>query len=202
MERSKIYLGHVKKDYEDFGIAGYNLFLYKHKLAPGDYWQFGEVGNNGFAKGCIPSFETLFVGNTTPASQVFYEPQFIESAWVIICETMRAAYSLHRATKAYFYPVDTAGLVDFIASPFMVQRLMADLEKLLDELWEYMLKDNKTTRLKEAIDLQEKKVEDLKTQLAEVYRKRNELSEGCSKADAELKGLRADLPCVNSPPKA
>lgn len=202
MDANKIYLGQVRKGYEGYGIAECNLILYKHNLEPGGCWKFGILNNNGGRSGCIPNFETLFVGNTIPASQIFYEPPCTDSAWVVICETMKAAYCLYRAIKAYAYPVVTAGLVESVASPFMVQRLNADLERLLDDLWEYMYKDSKTTRLKEAIDLQERVVKDLKSRLTDEYERFNNLSEEWNKAGVKLKDLRADLACTNSPPKA
>jgi hypothetical protein len=139
---TKILLGTLKSDAGTEIADGEVIYLSKHKWDCGWYWGFGYVGN-------VRShfhFESL-IKNTKTASELFDRTNIADKEWWVIRDLFVQAYALQKAAEVYRYgghQTSLAGVTDIIKNPEIAKQLNADLEKVLDVLWDYVVKSTQT----------------------------------------------------------
>ena len=127
MAADKIYLG-KHPDYDG------KLFLSKHSWDCGWYWGFGYIGN----KNVHTHFDSVFLNDSEVASNVFTETPFSDADWWIVRDLFIQAYALKKAAEAYRYgghQTTVTGVTDIIKDVDMTVRLNADLERVLNMVW-------------------------------------------------------------------
>lgn len=124
----KIFLGsHV-----NYGL----ISLEKHKWDCGWYWAFGYVGNNR----CHFHFKSMLDSEITIYSHL-KSTWITQDQWWILRDLFIFAYSLKETAACYIY----GGHQTSAAEPYriknqeMANKLNADLEKILDNIWNLLI---------------------------------------------------------------
>lgn len=134
MER--IFLGKVKKEFKDGMISGENLYLDKHSWDCGWYWGFGYIGN----KNLHTHFSVLL--HECKLESVFEISKYSQDSWYVIQELFIQAYGLKNAAGIYRYGGRiTEKYSKVITDKGMETRIIKDLEKVLDTLWDFLEKN-------------------------------------------------------------
>lgn len=131
---AKIYLGISKVGFSE----GEGVSLEKHKWDCGWYWGFGYIGNRNLHT----HFDSDFLQGEPDIANLFKTPQWDQKSRWVIRDLFIQAYALKKAAEVYRnggYQTTLAGTTDIIKDPEMCKRINADLEKVLDTLWEFML---------------------------------------------------------------
>lgn len=136
---NKIYLGRLKPDTGTFA-AGERIYLTKHKWDCGWYWAFGYVGN---AKTHFHFDNLLYPkkGGQVQylASEIFQSTPISDADWWVIRDLFVQAYALKKAAEVYQHgghQTTREGVTDLIKNLAMARTLNADLERVLDKVWE------------------------------------------------------------------
>lgn len=141
---TKILLGKLKSDAGTLA-DGENVWLTKQEWDCGWYWSFGYLGN----KNCHFHFDSLLYikdskgGVKYAASELFESTNISDKEWWVMRDLFVQAYALKAAAEVYRYGGHRStlvGVTDLIKSDDMAKRLNADLEKILDALWNYACK--------------------------------------------------------------
>lgn len=133
---TKILLGKLKSD-ADIYASGENIYLRKHTFDCGWYWGFGYVGNYR----CHHHFET-FLKDAKTASELFESTNISDKDWWVIRDLFAQAYAIKKTAEVYKhggYQTSLKGVTDVLQDAAMVTRLNADLEKILNILWDYVI---------------------------------------------------------------
>lgn len=145
----KIFLGTVRDGIEGMNISGENLYIEKHSFDRDWYWSFGYIGNKDvhmhFSELLYP--DTKKSGyNVYNASELFKRPYYSDEDWWIIRDLFVQAYALGKAAEVYKCSGRQTSKPEtrIILSYDMHKRINADLEKVLDSIWEILT----TRRLK------------------------------------------------------
>jgi hypothetical protein len=142
MTMNKILLGRLKSDAGTFA-DGENIYLTKHRWDCGWYWGFGYIGN----KRCHFHFDSLLSikggcgGIKCLASELFQSTNITDKEWWVIRDLFIQAYALRGAAEVYRhggYQTTLKGVTNIIQSHDMTKFINADLEKVLDTLWNYV----------------------------------------------------------------
>lgn len=140
----KILLGTFRGD-AGTSADGEAVYLTKHKWDCGWYWGLGYVGN----RNCHFHFDSLLYikgkdGKVKfTASDLFSETNITDKEWWIIRDLFVQAYALQKAAEVYHHGGHqsfTKGVTDIIRDDGLVKRINADLEKVLNALWDYIVK--------------------------------------------------------------
>lgn len=137
MDYNKIRLGKMKED-APFYTAGENVYLTKHKWECGWYWGFGYIGNKDSHYHFDSLLENCNNGFVT-ASEIFEKTNIDDATWWLIRDLFTQAYALQKAAEVYRHgghQTSRKGVTDIIIDDAMATRLNADLEKVLDAVWE------------------------------------------------------------------
>lgn len=141
---NKILLGKLKND-AGACADGENVWLSKHEWQCDWYWAFGYLGN----KNCHFHFDSLLYIKDNKgsvkytASDLFESTNITDNQWWVIRDLFVQAYALKKAAEVYRYgghQSTLAGVTDLIKDADMAKRLNADLEKILNTLWDYACK--------------------------------------------------------------
>lgn len=130
---TKILLGKLKSDY----ASGENIYLSKHTFDCGWCWGFGYVGNSR----CHYHFES-FLKDAKTASELFQNTNISDHDWWVIRDLFTQAYAIKKTAEVYKYgghQTSLKGVTDVLKDVDMVTRLNADLEKILNILWDYAI---------------------------------------------------------------
>ena len=142
---SRVLLGKLKDDSPVGIAAGENVWLEKHKWDCGWYWGFGYVGNLR----CHFHFEALLypkdANNTVQylASELFEKTCITDDEWWVIRDLFVQAYALKGAAEVYRHgghQTTKAGLTGIIKNTERAAQINADLQKVLDAVWDYTCK--------------------------------------------------------------
>lgn len=138
---NKIRLGRLKLElpHDQVFAAGEVIWLEKHKWDCGWYWGFGYLGN----RNCHFHFDSLLYPKVDgvvlyEASKLFDETPITDKEWWVIRDLFVQAYALRRAAEVYRHgghQTTLLGTTDLIKDVDMEKRLNADLEKVLDAVW-------------------------------------------------------------------
>lgn len=143
---TKIYLGRVRNGVTNF-LSDEPVYLSKHTWDCGWYWSLGYVGN--MKTHC--HFEGQFLtGPVLEASELFSKTNITNAEWWVLRDLFIQAYALQEAAEVYRYggrQRRQAGLTDMLHSPEMAKALNADLERILDTLWDYAVEAAKPKTL-------------------------------------------------------
>lgn len=141
---TKILLGKMKSD-AGTSADGENVWLTKHEWQCGWYWGFGYLGN----KNCHFHFDSLLYikdgkGSVKYcASDLFESTNISDKEWWVMRDLFVQAYALQKAAEVYRnggHQSTLAGVTDLIKDADIAKRLNADLEKVLNTLWDYACK--------------------------------------------------------------
>ena len=142
--KEKIFLGTVRNDYKTNSknsVWGEKLYIEKHSWDWGWYWGFGHIGNIHLHTHFVPTF--------TPGeyniNKIFVKPHYTQDDWWKILDLMKQADSLKNAAEVYHSGGQMCGnkeIFGLITDKEMEKRINADLEKVLDKVWD-ILKNNK-----------------------------------------------------------
>jgi hypothetical protein len=144
MTKDKVLLGRLKRDAGSDIADGENIWLSKHSWDCGWYWGFGYLGN----KNCHFHFESLLYIKKANgackyvASDLFDDTKITDKEWWIMRDLFVQAYALQAAAEVYRHGGHQgfqAGLTNMIVDETMAARVNADLEKVLDALWTYVV---------------------------------------------------------------
>ena len=132
----KIYLGQLAQGVE---FDGENIYLSKHSWNCNWYWGFGYIGN----KNLHFHVESL-ITHPAPceASKLFSKTKISDSDWWIIRDLFKQAYALRNAAEIYRYggyQKSLPGVTDVIKNSETAKLLNADLEKILNTTWEFLI---------------------------------------------------------------
>lgn len=134
---TKILLGKLKSD-ADIYAMGETIYLSKHTFDCGWYWGFGYIGNSR----CHYHFET-FLKDAKLASELFESPNISDRDWWVIRDLFVQAYAIKKTAEVYKHGGNQTllegGVTDVLQDTAMVTRLNADLEKILNILWDYVI---------------------------------------------------------------
>lgn len=133
----KILLGKLNRD-ADVTASGENLYLEKHKWDCGWYWAMGYLGNVR----CHFHFES-FLDHNKLASELFETTPITDSEWWVIRDLFKQAYSLKAAAEVYLHgghQTTREGITDILKSEDKAKALNADLELVLDLVWDFTCK--------------------------------------------------------------
>lgn len=132
---NKVYLGQLT-DKTTYGNE--KIWLTKHTWDCGWYWGFGYIGN----KDLHFHIESLITApNPCLASELFFETKLTDVQWWVIRDLFMQAYALKRAAEVYRYgghQTSAPGITDILKNPEKTAQLNADLEIVLDKVWEYI----------------------------------------------------------------
>lgn len=127
--KKELYLGTLSE--------GGRLFITKHDWSCGWYWSFGWLSTKN------SSFHfSAFLQNAKTAKELFSRTHLTDSQWWILRDLFKSAYALRDAAEAYQY----GGHQTSEAGPYRIidqikaNSLNTDLRKLLDTIWELLLK--------------------------------------------------------------
>lgn len=143
----RILLGRVKSDIDCYA-RGENLYLEKHKWDCDWYWAFGYIGNNR----CHFHFDSLLYIKDDKnnvlyeASKLFSSTNISDKEWWVIRDLFVQAYALKSAAEVYRYgghQTTNPGVTDIIKNADKAADLNKDLEKVLDVLWDFVVKATK-----------------------------------------------------------
>lgn len=135
----RIFLGRAKWE----GMCanrGSAVYLSKHEWQCGWYWAFGWLGNNS----CHFHFDSLITGHGTPyeASALFTSPAVSDSDWWVIRDLFKQAYALKETAEVYRHgghQTTRKGLTDVIKDLDKAKVINADLEIVLNTLWDFIV---------------------------------------------------------------
>lgn len=136
MTKEKVALGKVKKDYKDSTIANEYLYIDKHSWDCGWYWGFGYIGNR--------NLHCHFDGHLLhkwEIADIFVDPYYTQTTWYVIQDLFKQAYALKEAAAVYRYGghvTSDQSISALIRDQEMTTRLNADLQKVLDKLWQVL----------------------------------------------------------------
>ncbi len=131
---NKLWLGQI----EGYG----SVFIEKHKWDCSWYWAFGYLGNNQ----CHFHIESLITRpetynpNWTEVTEQFTSTWLTQDQWWILRDLFIQAYALKKAAACYRhggYQTESARPHNIISKD-LENTLNADLEKLLDNIWELL----------------------------------------------------------------
>lgn len=150
----KIYLGKVKKEIpftqpyksvHNISILGEPLYFEEHSWDCGWYWGFGYIGNKNlhthasvFAEKLIWNHANDVFENTDTSVGAIYNDKVF---WVFK-DLLRQAYDLRKAAEVYRHGgfcTSLKGVTDIIKNKEKEEMINADLEIVLDKLWESLL---------------------------------------------------------------
>lgn len=176
---NKIYLGKVRNNFnkkDKYSCVGVNnLFLERHKWSCGWYWGFGYIGNKNFHT----HMDRTFLSSITNIDEIFKESVYTQREWWIIRDLFIQAYALKSCAEVYRnggYQTTEKGTTDLIKSKAMEKKINADLEKVLNKVWEFMTRDRsgisetsrRIAKLKERIAIQKSLKDPEKSKLEEL----------------------------------
>ena len=139
---NRVLLGRMKSD-AGTSADGENVYLTKHSWDCGWYWSLGYLGNNN----CHFHFDSILHIKDSKnnikhlASELFQTTNITDKEWWVIRDLFVQAYALKEAAAVYRHGGHQSaleGVTDIIRSPDMAKFINADLEKLLDVLWNYV----------------------------------------------------------------
>ena len=142
MTMNNVLLGRLKSDAGTY-IDGENIYLTKHNWDCGWYWGFGYIGNAR----CHSHFDSLLSikdgcgGIKHLASELFQSTKITDKEWWVIRDLFIQAYALRGAAEVYRYgghQTTLKGVTNIIQSHDMAKFINADLEKVLNTLWNYV----------------------------------------------------------------
>ena len=136
MATEKIFLGKIKKDFEDSTIANENLYLDKHSWDCGWYWGFGYIGNRNLH--CHFDGHLLYKWDV---DKIFDKPQYSQGTWYNIQDLFKQAYALKNAAAVYHsggHITSDLSISALVRDKEMETRLNSDLQKVLDMLWDIL----------------------------------------------------------------
>ena len=128
-----------KKDY--LGVTGELLKLDRHKWDCGWYWSFGYIGNHK-----LHTHSSIFIKHLLwhSADEVFSSSIFEkDSDFWTFKDLLTQAYALQKCAEVYKrggHCRSKEGVTDCIQSVDMAKKLNADLEKVLDNMWDFLTK--------------------------------------------------------------
>jgi hypothetical protein len=168
---NKIYLGKVKEDFNPEDkyncVRGESLYLEKHKFDCGWYWGFGYIGNRNLHT----HMDSTFLNGITGINEIFEESTFTQKEWWIIRDLFIQAYALKNCAKVYRHgghQTSEKGLTGCIKSKEMEDQINKDLERVLNQVWDFMTRDRseiaETFKRIESIKAKITKQENAKTQ--------------------------------------
>lgn len=136
----RILLGYAKWD-DMCANPGRPVYLTKHQWDCGWYWGFGYVGNSA----CHFHFDSL-ITHPAPyeASALFSSPAVSDSAWWVIRDLFKQAYALKQAAEVYRHgghQTTKKGLTDIIQDLDKAKVINADLETVLNTVWNFILEE-------------------------------------------------------------
>ena len=141
---NKIYLGKIKNDFNPEDkyscVRGESLYIEKHKWDCGWYWGFGYIGNRNLHT----HMDSTFLNGITGIEEIFEESTFTQKEWWVIRDLFIQAYALKKCSEVYRnggHQTTEKGTTDLIKSSTMEKKINADLEKVLNKVWEFMTKD-------------------------------------------------------------
>jgi hypothetical protein len=140
---TKILLGRAKSDAGTYA-DGQNIYLTKHEWDCNWYWVFGYIGN---ANNHFHFDSLLYIKDDKGsikycASDLFSKTNITDKEWWIIRDLFVQAYALQKAAEVYVCGGNQStnkGIIDLIKSPDMAKYINADLEKVLDKLWDFVV---------------------------------------------------------------
>lgn len=144
MSTNKILLGILRKDAGTCG-DGEAVYLTKHSWDCGWYWSFGYLGNSN----CHFHFDSLLHikdgkgGIKYEPKDLFLDTKIGAKDWWIMRDLFVQAYALKNCSEVYRYgghQTSVPGTTDVIMDKEMVRRINTDLEKVLDTLWNHVIK--------------------------------------------------------------
>ena len=139
---NKVLLGRLKSDAGTY-VDGENIYLEKHSWRCSWYWGFGYVGNAR----CHSHFDSLLYIKDSKndikclASELFQSTNITDKEWWVIRDLFIQAYALQKAAEVYQYgghQTTLKGVTNIILSYDMAKFINADLEKVLNTLWNYV----------------------------------------------------------------
>lgn len=148
MSKERIFLGKVKDEING-PLSGEKLYLAKHEFFGGWSWSFGYIGykniHTHFSELLDITTSDIFF-NVHTASEIFTNPLYSDDDWWIVRDLFIQAYALQKAADVYRCGGRqcSAPETKIILSYDMNKRINADLEKVLDSIWEILT----TRRLK------------------------------------------------------
>jgi hypothetical protein len=141
---TKIFLGKLKSN-AGTSADGENVWLTKHEWSCNWYWSLGWIGN----KNCHFHFDSLLYiengngGVKYTASELFESTNISDNEWWVMRDLFVQAYALQKAAQIYRCggsQTTVVGVTDVLKDAGMAKRLNADLEKILNVLWDYACK--------------------------------------------------------------
>lgn len=133
----KVLLGKVRNDYEGNGVyvTGESVYLTKHSWDCGWYWGLGYIGNRNLH--C--HFDGQFLTQETDITKIFESTKLTQKQWWLLRDLFVQAYALKKCAEVYRHgghQTSQAGVTDIIRDAEMCVRLNADLQTILDKIWE------------------------------------------------------------------
>lgn len=132
---TKVLLGHLKVD-AGAASKGEVIYLEKHEWSCDWYWSFGWIGN----KNLHMHFEA-FLADNLYADELFETTNITNNEWWVIRDLMVQAYALQKAAEVYRCgggQTTKAGITNILTDADKTKVLNADLEKVLETMWEYV----------------------------------------------------------------
>lgn len=137
INQDKIFIGTIDKE---------NIYLTKHKWDCGWYWGFGYVGNKNHhfhidSLICERDYNGKYPD--TDINKVFDSTVFTQTQWWAIRDLFIQAYSLKKSAEVFKlggHQTTIPGITDIIKNQELADVLNKNLEKVLDTVWEFMVK--------------------------------------------------------------
>lgn len=141
----KIYLGKVKDDWGHY-VSGEKLWIDKHTWDCDWYWGFGYIGNGHLHT----HFDNVFLshedglGDVYDVKKIFEQnktaPNIDQNTWWTLRDLFIQAYALQKAAEVYRYGGHQTHNTDtqIIKDEKMCLRINADLEVILDKIWDIL----------------------------------------------------------------
>ena len=134
MSRQRILIGHHKQNGP--------TFLEKHSFDCGWYWAFGYLGNRDchwHIKSIINQPEE-YCPTWTNIDHHFSSTWLTQSQWWVLRDLFISAYALKKAAEVYKHGGHQTTMAQNlrIISKQMSDQINADLEKLLDNIWNFL----------------------------------------------------------------
>jgi len=114
------------------------IYLTKHQWDCDWYWSFGYLGN----KNCHFHFKSYLEGGKYDITDHLKGSNITQKDWWLLRDLFVQAYALQEAAEVYRYGGHQStckGVTDVISDPEMCKRLNADLEKVLNVLWDFVV---------------------------------------------------------------
>lgn len=133
---NKILLGITKSNFNP--LPNEKIWLTRHSWDCDWYWGFGYIGN----KNLHTHFKNVFLGHSMCTPNLIFESTRInENTWWILRDLFIQAYGLKSCAEIYHYgghQTTEKGTTDIIVSREKEKIINADLEKILDKIWEVL----------------------------------------------------------------